>query len=499
MTPTIGNERVGGRRGPAPWTRKEICPASARPGGVVSIALLALSLAGCATFSDDGGFGAVGKVTQERTGAEPRWQRTDKDRAEVARLVADTLSRPLSAEDAVRIALVNNPGLQATYGELGIAEADVVAAGRLPAIHIASLRTKYGNDVSMIEQAIGIEVISLLTVPLRHRYESRRFERVQAEVARQAVAVAYETRRAWIEAVAAEETARYMALVREAAEAGAELARRMARAGNYSRLQQLREQVFYADAVAQQARARQAALAARERLTRLMGLSGREVSYRLPERLPDLPERPAQPDEVEASALEGRLDIRAAKRDAASLAESLGLVQATRLVNALEVGRARTKEGDHPFAYGWEFTIEIPLFDFGTARVARAEAIYLQAVSRVAQAAVDAESELREAYSAYRTAFDTARHYRDEIVPLRKRISEETLLRYNGMLISVFELLADAREQVFAVNSAMDATRDYWLAETELRAALAGAGNRRRAARALAAMPVAQGAGGHRP
>jgi outer membrane protein TolC len=171
-------------------------------------------------------------------------------------------------------------------------------------------------------------------------------------------------------------------------------------------------------------------------------------------------------------------------------------VKATRFVNALEVGRARTKEDDDPFAYGWEFRIEIPLFDFGTARVARAEALYLQAVSRVAQAAIDAESELRAAYSAYRTTYDTARHYRDEIVPLRKRIAEENLLRYNGMLISVFELLADAREQVTAVNAAMDATRDYWVAETDLRAALAGAGAGLRAARAPAAMPVAA-AGGH--
>ncbi len=496
MMPATGSERRGAAQA-VPSLALLSCRAG-RPArrGRMPLAALALLLAGCATFSDDGGFDAVRKVAHERTGAEPRWQRTDADRDEVARLVEETLARPLSAEDAVRIALVNNPGLQATYRELGIAEADLVAAGRLPAIRIASLRTKYGTEVAKVEQAIGIEVISLLTVPLRHRYEAKRFERVQAEVARETVAVAYETRRAWIDAVAAGETARYLAQVRDAAEASAELARRMARAGNYSRLQQLREQAFYADATARLARARQSALAARERLTRLMGLAGRDAAYLLPERLPDLPERPVQPDEVEAAALAGRLDIRAAQRDAASLAESLGLVKTTRFINALEVGRARTKEGDHPFAYGWEFTIEIPLFDFGSARVARAEALYLQAVSRVAQVAVDAESELREAYSAYRTAFDTARHYRDEIVPLRKRISEETLLRYNGMLISVFELLADAREQILAVNAAMDATRDYWLAETDLRAALAGAGNGVRAPRSPAAMPVARG-GGH--
>ena len=76
----------------------------------------------------------------------------------------------------------------------------------------------------------------------------------------------------------------------------------------------------------------------------------------------------------------------------------------------------------------------------------------MQAVNRTVEAAVEARSEVREAYSAYRTSFDLAKHYRDEIVPLRKRISEENLLRYNGMLISVFELLADSREQVAAVE-----------------------------------------------
>ena len=81
---------------------------------------------------------------------------------------------------------------------------------------------------------------------------------------------------------------------------------------------------------------------------------------------------------------------------------------------------------------------------------------------------------MREAYSAYRTTYDLARHYRDEIVPLRKRISEENLLRYNGMLISVFELLADARQQVSGVNAYIDALRNYWLSETNLNLALTG-------------------------
>src|SRR5258706_15483598 len=98
----------------------------------------------------------------------------------------------------------------------------------------------------------------------------------------------------------------------------------------------------------------------------------------------------------------------------------------------------------------------------------------MQSVHRTAEVAVNARSEVRESYSAYRTAYDLARHYRDEVVPLKKRISDEQLLRYNGMLVSVFELLADARAQVVTVNASIEALRDFWLAESALQMALTG-------------------------
>ena len=125
-------------------------------------------------------------------------------------------------------------------------------------------------------------------------------------------------------------------------------------------------------------------------------------------------------------------------------------------------------------ANGYEIELELPLFDFGSTRMARAEATYMQAVHRTAEVAINARSEVRESYSAYRTAYDLAKHYRDEVVPLRKRISEENLLRYNGMLLGVFELLADSREQVRGVSSYVQALRDFWIADTALNTALTG-------------------------
>src|SRR5207237_7462384 len=116
------------------------------------------------------------------------------------------------------------------------------------------------------------------------------------------------------------------------------------------------------------------------------------------------------------------------------------------------------------------------LFDFGEVRVRQAEENYLQAVNRLTAKAVVVRSEAREAYQAYRSTYDIARHYQREVLPLRKIISDETLLRYNAMQIDVFALLAEARQRIAATTAAIEAKRDFWLASADLAAAVAGGG-----------------------
>ena len=437
------------------------------------VATGAALLAGCVSLSPDGGFGGVQSVVKERTGLDTRWVRSDAEAGGVRETVAKLLESPLSADDAVQIALLNNPGLQASYAELGVAEGDLVAASRFPNPRLSYLSTRHGGE-RKIESIFSFNLFSLLTVPLATEAQKQRFEQVKAQAAAEALRVAAETRKAYFRALAAQELGRYREDVKAAAEAGAELARRMASVGNFSKLNQMREQAFYADATAQLAHARQMRVAERERLTRLLGVWGEAARFRLAERLPLLPETPRELEDAERLAMEQRLDVRAARSEAEALAARLGLARVTRLINVFELGIARTSETPEVRKKGFEIGFEVPLFDWGGGRTARAEALYMQAANRIAETAVNARSEVREAYSAYRTAFDLARHYRDEVVPLRKRISEEVLLRYNGNLMSVFELLADSREQIGAVNAAIEALREFWLAETELQASLTG-------------------------
>lgn len=441
----------------------------------ITAGVLALVLGGCATFSRDGGLDAVSTMTSERSGQDIRLPKasddSDASRAELERL----LQAPLTADSAVRVALLDNRGLRASLAGLGVAEADLVQAGRMRNPSFSFGRMSGGGETE-IERSVMFDLVGLLTMPIRRDIETRRFRSAQLVAATDAVRLAADTRKAWFDAVAASQSARYAEQVRDAAQASAELARRMARAGNLSALDQAREQLFSAETTAQLARARHRATAARERLARLLGVWGTQTAFQLPDRLPDLPAAPREATNVEAQAMQQRLDVQLAKLDAEATARALGLTRTTGVINVLDAGYVNSSKSGRPRENGYEIELALPIFDWGGARVAKAQALYMQSVHRTAHTAITARSQVREAWSAYRTSYDVARHYRDEVLPLQKKISEETLLRYNGMLMSVFELLADARAQITGVNTAIEAQRDFWIAETELQAAISGSG-----------------------
>jgi outer membrane protein TolC len=452
-----------------------------------------LVLAGCATLSDDGGFATVERLTREKAGKDVKWARSGGERDVLAQRVAGLLAGPLTVDDAVQIALLNNPGLQAEFANLGLAEADMVSAGRLPNPGFSFKRTRRGDEIE-VERGLHFDLARLLALPLTARMEAQRFELAKGNAATAAIRLAGETRKAYFHAVAAEEAVRYMRKVRDVADASAELARRMASVGNWSRLQQAREQGFYADAALNVARAEHAAVRSREALTRLLGLWGTQTAFNLPERLPDLPKTPDDQPDIEQRAMRSRLDVIGARLEAEALAANLGLSKTTRFINVLELGVSRETSNEAPARRGYEISLELPLFDWGTTKVAKAETRYMQAVNRAAETAINARSEVRESYQGYRLSYDIARHYRDEVVPVRKRIADENLLRYNGMLIGVFDLLADARAQIGSVNSYIEALRDFWLAESELQMAMIGKPGGMEMPRAMMAIDAA-GAG----
>jgi outer membrane protein TolC len=456
------------------FTPTDLNPPAVRPRlRLVVLLMVVATFAGCASFSPDGGFSTVEQAAKDRLGKEVRWVRTPADQDGIDQRVGELLAKPLSPDDAVQISLLNNRGLQASFQELGITEAEVVQAGRLPNPGFSFGRSSRGDERE-IERGLHFNLARLLAMPLISRVEARRFEQTKGMLAMSVLSLAADTRKAYYIALAAEETVRYMRQVKQAADASAELARRMEQVGNFNKLQRAREQVFYADASLNLARAEQVQRSTRERLTRLLGAWGTQTSFTLPARLPDLPKDAMELPDIERVALAQRLDVQGARLAAEQTARNLGLTKTTRFINVLELGLMRNSSNEAPTQRGWEIGFELPLFDWGGARVARAEAVYMQTVHRAAETAINARSEVREAYTGYRSAYDIARFQRDEVVPLSQRIAEENVLRYNGMLIGVFELLADARSQIASVNGSIQALRDFWIAQADLDMALIG-------------------------
>jgi outer membrane protein, multidrug efflux system len=438
--------------------------------------LAVLALTGCASLSTESDLAGIEQLVQGKTNGV-KVTLTQDPRA-VSTAVTDLLIAPLSAEAAVRIALLNNPGLQASMATLGVSDADRVQMGRLPNPHF-SIGRFVSSDSLEIERVLRFDVIGLLTLPWKAKWQGQQHELAKLQAAQEVVMLASNTRKAWITAVAAQQTAIYMRDVKDAADASAELARRMARVGNWSRLQQAREQVFLADATAQLARAEQTNFSEREKLIRLMGLWGTQINFTLAERLPDLPKTSTEMADIEAQALRARLDVRSAVSESGFVAEQLGLKAITGYFDGMSLAFSSGTTFDNAALSqearrGVELELPLPLFDWGGARNARSKALYMQSTARVREVAVKARSEAREAYHGYRTAYDLAAHYRDEIVPLRKFINDELVLRYNGMLASVWDVLADTRSQVMSINSAIEAQRDFWLAEADLQTTLTG-------------------------
>ena len=442
------------------------------------LAVAAIALAGCASNAIEQNFTTAQTFSKDHLGTELRWLRDDAARNQAQSEVDALLAAPLSADDAVRIALAYSPSVQAMLFETAADSASATQSARLPNPVFAFerlMRNEGGVRELEIDRAIRFSVLDLLLLPSRLRLADYQQQQVRFRLAGEVLQAASETRQAWVRAVAAQQSVLYADQVKGAADASAELARRMQAVGNFSKLQRAREQAFSADAVIQVARARQAAQATREALVRALGLNEAQAArLTLPERLPDLPKEPKGEPGLMRTAMAARIDVQAAQANLAFVAREQGLSRVTGFVNALDIGAVSHSETGRSLQRGYTIDMPLPIFDAGDAIRARAQATYMAALNRTAQLAVDASSQVREGYGEYRTAYDIARHFRDEIVPLRKTISEENVLRYNGMLIGVFELLAEAREQIFSVVQAIDAQRDFWLADAAVQATLLG-------------------------
>lgn len=442
--------------------------------------VLGLLAAGCAKFTDDGGMAPVTDGVRKEIGKDAAKLSSPEDLRRARERMQALLGEPLTEESAVQVALLNNRGLQAAYNDLGVSEAEYVQTSLPPNPAINVGRTfGTGNFVEVGFQLVG-NLLAFATLPRRTEIAKREFEEARYRAVATTLSLTVDVRRAYVRAIAAQQRLALLEQARQTADASARMMKQLGETGAANKLDQARVSAFYADLSAQVAQARLGVSSTREALNRLLGLWGSDLAYKLPPRLPGLPAAADTLADVEVEAMRRRVDLIILRYEIVTLAKSVGFVNATRYLSFLELGlgyrnEVETNDAGEQSAknrYGLELGIVIPIFDTGEARTATAREIYMRAVNRLTERSVNARSEARIAYTTYQATYDIARYYQARIVPLRRQISAEVLLRYNGMLIDVFELLIEERERILANVASLDALRDYHLAVADLQAAL---------------------------
>ena len=436
-------------------------------------------LSACKTFSPDGGMDTVAVVAGQELNKDVLQVRSAEDAAYAHDAVGRLLRKPLSADAAVQVALLNNLGLQAAYNRLGIAEAVAVQSSRPPVPSFSISRISTSLELDIERQIVG-SILSLVTLPARAKIAASQFEQAQLRAAEETLRVAAETRRAYYRAVAARQLVAARSEAKAAAENAAQLTSRLEQTGAVNTLDQARRQVFATEIETELMAGRQQEVATRESLTRLMGLLKADASAKLPGALPPLPSSPRTLRSVEQEAMDRRVDLRIARSEAETLARSYGLTRKTHFINVLDAaGVSKTQKdtgGPSADGGGFEVAFEIPIYDFGRAKVREAEQRYLEAVNRLGAMAVNARSEAREAYGAYKATHAIAAQYQREVLPLRQSIADQTLLQYNAMQVDAFTLLEAARASALAKVASIESARNFWLASTDLSVAVLGGG-----------------------
>ena len=454
------------------FTRKRV----AKP---LTIAFLTTTvLSGCATFDVNESIAWTNDEAAAFTGGNLELARTNRQRVARSEAADTLLSEPLTRDSAVQLALANSPSIQALIARGWETGASAAQSGRIPNPVFSFERlVSDDNATKDVERFIAFGLLDVLLLPMKQGVAKRGMERARLQLTADVVSEVTAVRQAWTQAVAAQQLVAFAEQVKTSADASAEMARRLESVGNFSRLERARQQVFYADATMQLATARHEAVAAREKLIRALGLDDLQAAnLKLPEQLPDLPAQPILPDEASETLGERRLDIRMAKASLERAARAEGITNITSFTD-IELGY-RQAEASGPeeseTLSGYEVEVRVPLFDWGGMKRETMSARTLAAANEYTATLRNASSSLRETYSAYRTSYDLSSFYRDEIVPLRSLISEENVMQYNGMLIGVFELLADSRTQISSVMSAIKASEQFWMADSALQAAMMG-------------------------
>jgi len=425
-------------------------------------------------MSPKAGMNDVESAARERLGQHVEWIQGRVEDEAVRLAVQSMLATELSVDVAVQISLLNNPALQAEYEKLAMSQADLVQAGLLrnPVFSGFARFPDRSPSASNIELGIVFDFLDLLMRSSRMQLTESQFERTKAHVAHRVLDHATQTKGAFYNLQGAQQVEDVMTALVDSGEASLELARRMRTAGNLSELALANEQALLEQARLDLAGALAETLEAREQMNRLLGVWGQDTRWTIGSRLPNVPVEESAIEHLESDAIRNRFDLAAAKHEVEAMSQALRIARTWRRSAVADVGVSAERDTGRQWMTGPTVSLEIPIFDQRQAAIARLEAHLRESQQRFAALAIGIRSEVRSIRDRMLIHRSVAEHYRDVVVPLRERIVSLSQEQYNFMLIGAFELISARQREREVYRQFIGAVRDYWIARSQLEAAI---------------------------
>jgi cobalt-zinc-cadmium efflux system outer membrane protein len=437
----------------------------------ILLALGAALLASCASVPRDAGLADVQQAVTSRTRQTLDWSTLDP--AANDQRLRTMLQDELTADRAVAIAVANNPRLQVTLAELGIARADLIEASTI-ANPLFELEVRFPRAPYLAyEVRLAQSLLDLVQLRRRRALGRAAFDAAQLRVTSEVLRFAADVRSSYFDLIAATQHVAQMRAIGEAAKAAAEVAIKQHQAENITDLDLENEQALYEQAKLDVARAERQLLMAREALVRGMGLTDASLEWRVPERFPELPPNELDQPQLEQLAAQQRLDLAIARREVEIAQGQVPLARLAALGAVIaDVHYQREPSGEHTTGPGIE--VPIPIFNSGRAARTRAEARFVRASQALRALEGESSSRLRTAGAVLAEARARVEYYRDVLLPRRRRIVELTKLEHNAMLVGIFQLLQARQNEAQAQSDYVEAQREYWSARSDLDRALQG-------------------------
>lgn len=418
---------------------------------------------------------SVASLISNRIDKDVHWHRNCFEDERIREIIQGMVCQELNVDMAVQVALLNNPRIQEAFEDIGIAQADLIEAGLLSnPVFEGFIRypdrkgLKINTEISVMQN-----ILDVFLIPLKTRIATAELQQAIYETSNKIIDLSFEVEETYYELVAAHKRRDLIKMFIDIAEIENQISLAQRQVGNINKLEQQLRTAQYLEKTVELVDAEKEIIQLREKLNKLMGLTGCDICWSVEQELPYISDREPSLECLELIAFNERLDILAARWGIERFKRSFPTAEWWAFTQ-LQAGVSSERDTDGTRVTGPQFSAALPIFNFGQAAKRRFLAQFRQAQDRLTALEIEAYAEVRQARDILLVFRNQVIFYAGKLLPNQQQILTSTEELYNVMGTGVFELLDNKRNQLQAYLNYYMALRDYWTARVELDKAVGG-------------------------